>query len=117
MPAGAEHLGGLEADAIGRAGDPVNVTGWVFKATFERYAADPEAFTLDMAADPADEGFRVFNGPSRQITCRILADTLAALPDTTGDLTLVGDLLATPPGSDRFFIADLEFTVLRGPTA
>ncbi|WP_037531416.1 hypothetical protein, partial [Sphingobium sp. C100] len=66
---------------------------------------------------PADQGFRIFSGPARQITCRILASTLAALPDTTGDLTLVGDLLATPPGADRFFVADLEFTILRGPTA
>lgn len=94
----------------------VDVTGWTFGATFERYAADPEAFTLNMAATEAAQGFRIWDGPGRRITCRILPATLAAIPDTTGEFTMRADLLATPPGGDRFFVADLLFTVLRGPT-
>lgn len=98
-------------------GDVVDVTGWTFKATFERYAADPQAFTLNMAASAPAEGFRIWDGPGRRITCRILPATLAAISDTTGEFIMTADLLATPPGGARFFAADLELTVVRGPTA
>jgi len=99
-----------------RLGDVTDVTGWTFKATFERYAGDPQAFTLNMAAAEADEGFRIWDGPGRRITCRILPATLAAISDTTGQFVMVADLLATPPGEARFFVNDLELTVVRGPT-
>ncbi|WIA57838.1 hypothetical protein N6H05_08590 [Sphingobium sp. WTD-1] len=100
-----------------RLAEPLNISEWIFEATFERWAADPEAFTLEMAASDADQGFRIFNPVARQITCRILPATLAGISDTTGRFTMLADLLATPPGADRFFIADLELTIVRGPTA
>lgn len=95
----------------------VDLTGWEFKATFERYAADAEAFTLEMAADDASEGFRIHDGPARQITCRILPATLAGVDDTTGKFSMFTDLLATPPGEDRFFVAAIEIVIERSPTA
>lgn len=97
--------------------DGIDLTGWTFKASFERYAADPETFTLGMAASFENQGFQVHSGPDRLITCRILPATLQGIGDTTGNFTLFADLLATPPAGDRFSVADLEFTIIRGPTA
>lgn len=95
----------------------VDLTGWTFKATFERYAGDAEAFTLNMAASAPAEGFRIHDGPARQITCRILPATLAGVDDTTGSFSMFADLLATPPGGDRFFVAAIEIVIERSPTA
>lgn len=112
-----ESVGYFATWTLGRVADGLDLTGWTLKASFERFAADPQAFTLNMAAGVEDEGFRIFDGPARRITCRILPATLSAIDDTTGDFRLWADLLATPPGGDRFFIADIELSVLRGPTA
>lgn len=101
----------------GKFAGVIDLTGWTFKATFERYAADPQAFTLDMAASAEAQGFRIWDGPARQITCRILPATLQSIADTTGDFQMAADVLATPPDSNRFSAFDLELRVVRGPTA
>lgn len=101
-------------------GDPVDITGWVFKATFERQAGAPD-FTLNMAAgglyDTAVEGFSIVDGPNGLLGVSILPATLQGIADTTGDFTLDSDLLATPPGSARLFVAALKLRVTEGPTA
>lgn len=94
----------------------VDISGWTFKASFERFAGDPQAFTLEMAATPTAQGFYIFNASARLVTCRILPAALQAITDTTGNFTLYADLLATPPGAARFSVADLQFTIVRGPT-
>ncbi len=94
----------------------IDIAGWSFKCTFERYAADAQAFTLEMAAGPEDEGFRIFDPEARLITCRILPATLQTISDTTGNFDLYGDLLATPLVGTRFAVADLQLTVVRGAT-
>lgn len=115
--AAKESVGYYGTWTLGRQLGGIDIAGWTFKATFERYASDPSSFTLNMAANAEAQGFQVFDGPARRITCRILPATLIALPDTTGDFKLYADLLATPSGGDRFFVNDLELTVKRGPTA
>ena len=116
--AAKESVGYYATWTLGPGLDPsVDIASWVFKATFERFAGDPQAFTLNMASTTGGEGFRIWDGPGHRITCRILAATLAAISDTTGQFLMTADLLATPPSAARFFVADLELTVLRGPTA
>lgn len=96
---------------------PVDITGWVFKSTFERQAGTPD-FTLNMAdaLDPALEGFFVADGPTGQLSINILPATLQGIDDTTGDFVLEADLLGTPPGAPREFIDAIEATIIEGPT-
>ncbi|MBO9526414.1 MAG: hypothetical protein J7517_09840 [Sphingobium yanoikuyae] len=114
-----ESVGYYGTWTLGRSklhGD-MSIAGWAFAARFERYAADPQAFLLGMAANDAAQGFRIIDAGNRRISCRILPATLQAINDTSGQFDLQADLLATPLGYDRFFVADLLLTVLRGPTA
>lgn len=113
-----ESVGYFATWTIGSAkavGD-LSIEGWLFAARFERYADDPQAFLLGMAASPADQGFQIIDPAARSISCRILPSTLQGITDTTGQFDLYADLLATPPFADRFFVNDLILTVLRGPT-
>lgn len=97
--------------------DYAPITDWVFALRFERWAEDPAGFLLGMAASDAAQGFRIVDVDARRISCRILPTTLASIADTTARFEMMGDLLATPPGVSRFFVADFCLTVLRGPTA
>lgn len=114
-----ESVGYQATWTIGSAGAAVDITDWVFKATFERQAGAPD-FTLNMAAggvyDAAVEGFSIVDGAAGMMGVVILPATLQAIVDTTGDFTLDSDLLATPPGSARLLVDVLQLRVTKGPT-
>lgn len=109
-----ESVGYYETIAM----DPsiADYTGWVFKLTLAAFVGDPNGITLNTIADAAAEGFRIVDGPGRLVSLRILAMSLQAYPDTTGQFVLFGNLLATPPGADRFHACDFQLTVQKGPT-
>lgn len=113
-----ESVGYRDALQITVGTAPIDISGWTFKATFQRKAGTPD-FTLDMAAtdDPASEGLFVLDGATGLLRINILPATLQGIGDSTGRFTLNGDLLGTPPGEPRDWIADLEATVIEGPTA
>lgn len=111
-----ESVGYQATWTIGNAGEPLDITDWEFEADFERQAGSTD-FSLGMALSPSEQGFRIVNGEAGQLSVNILPGTLAGIDDTTGLFTLASDLLATPPGSARLFLAALHLTVTKGPTA
>lgn len=91
-------------------------TGWTFASTFAAYVGDPDAIVLGMAADLDSDGWYLLDGPGRLVSLRITPETLQAYPDTSGRFALFSNILATPPGADRFHLADMTLTVQKGPT-
>lgn len=113
-----ESVGYYTVLQITSGGTPVDITGWTFKATFERLAGSPD-FTLNMAGsrDPTVEGFFILNGPSGLLGINIKPATLAGIADTTGRFLMLADLLATPASGPREWIEDIEATIIAGPTS
>jgi hypothetical protein len=100
------------ADASGAA---VDLTGWEFECSFARQAGAID-LTLGMAANASLTGFYLTDPENGTYQVRILPAALQAIDDTTGDFTMMGDILATPGGSDRIFIEDVRFQVTEGVT-
>lgn len=97
-------------------GDPVDMTGWTLDCSFARQAGAIDV-TLGMAATVADEGFKLINAATGNYQVRVLAATLGAIDDDTGDFTMLGDIIATDASSNRLWIEDVEFQVTEGVTA
>jgi hypothetical protein len=94
----------------------IDITGYVFEMDLARSNVATVLIGLNMAVTELGEGFAIVSGANRMLTIRILSGTLSDLPDTTGDFELFGDLLATPPGGERFFVQDMILPVTKGPT-
>jgi hypothetical protein len=113
-----ESVGLTTTLIISSGGNLVDLTGWTFAATFERQAGAPD-FSLAMAGSlsPSVQGFFVDGGVGGRLAMNILPATLQGVDDTTGRFTLNADLLGTPPGGPRQFIAAIVATITEGPTA
>jgi hypothetical protein len=93
----------------------VDITGWTFAQVLERVAGTPDV-TLGMAATADDEGFFITEAAAGNYQVRILAATLVAIDDTTGDFTMFGDIIGTRPDATRAWIEDQQLEVTMGPT-
>src|SRR5438046_9551223 len=82
-------------------------TGWTFAATFGAVVGDPDGIELGMAADLLTDGWKVVSGPARQVSLKITPATLQAYPNTSGRFELFTNVLATPPGGERFHYGDI----------
>jgi hypothetical protein len=107
-----ESVGYQATWTIGQAGAPVDLSGWVFALELHRQAGAPD-LTLGMAGSlsPSVQGFFVFDGAKGQLAVNILPASLQAIVDTTGNFTLFGDLLGTPPGSAQQFVKAIQMRV------
>jgi len=91
-------------------GDPIDITGWTFALDLQR-AAGATDIALAMGATAGAEGFTVIDGPAGELQMVVTQASLAAVDDTTGEFTLFGDLLGTPPGLAEMFVTDIRLTV------
>lgn len=104
-----ESTGYSQIWTIGGGDGPVDITGWTFSLKLQRQAGVVDV-TLGMAGayNPATEGMFVYDGLTGQLFVRILPATLSGIADTTGDFTMYGDLLGTPPGLPQMFLKAIE---------
>ena len=93
-----------------------DLSGYVFELDLAQTNVANVEISLGMAATALADGFTILSGPGLLLSIRIAAATLQGVPDTTGDFQLFGDLIATPPGGDPFFVADLILPVTKGTT-
>jgi hypothetical protein len=107
---------GLSAEyALSKDGAPVDITGWIFAQSLARVHGAVD-LTLGMAANAEAQGFFITNGPAGKYQVRITSAALKAIADTTGDYTLLGDIIATQPGGTRVWIEDQALQVTEGTT-
>lgn len=111
-----EEVGIAATFRVFSGSQPVGIVGWEFDCILTRQAGTVDV-ELEMAADDATDGFRVIEGVSGIYQLRVLPATLQAIPDTTGDFTLLGSIFGTEPGGTRHLIEDLQLNVTKGPGA
>ncbi len=98
------------------ADQPVDITGWIFEAAFERQTGTTD-FALGMASAPGEEGFLIHDGAYGGLVVWIEPATLQGIPEPADEFTLQSDLLGTPPNGVRQFLRALTLTVTKGSTA
>lgn len=99
-----------ELAIVDSGGAPVDITGWTFALALARRAGSTDV-SLGMAASSGDQGFEVVDGPGGVLRIVIDQTTLAGIGDTTGDFTMFGDLLGTPPGGEADLVTDVRMNV------
>ena len=90
-------------------GNPIDINGWDFEIDLQRRAG-----SSDLSLSTADAGsdrLEVTDGAAGALRFLISQSSLKAIPDTTGEYDLFGDLIGKPPVGTARFVADVRLNV------
>ena len=90
-------------------GNPIDISGWGFDIDLKRQAGSID-LTLSTAGTGSDR-LEVTSGAAGALRIVISDASIKAIPDTTGDFNLFGDLIGTPPVGTARFVADVRLNI------